>query len=85
MALNKTVELTLPREAKKRVTPGDFFRVERVGATLVLRQVVTTDPTQQWFWTNEWLQKEKKATEDIKKHRVEGPFHTVQDFMRGLK
>lgn len=85
MATNRTVELTLPREAKNRVAPGDFFRVERAGTTLVLRQIALPDHTQTWFWSNEWLQKEKKAEEDIKKHRVEGPFRTVRDFMRGLK
>lgn len=85
MAGTKMIELALPQKTKKQVSPGDFFRVERVSGTLVLRQIIPTDPSQAWFWTREWLRKEERASNDIKRGRVEGPFHTAKEFMQGLK
>ena len=78
-------ELTLPPKLKKKIAPGDFFRAEFVGSELVLRPVDAIDPTQAWFWTPEWQEKERAADDDIRAGRVSGPFRSVRAFMRGLK
>ena len=80
-----TFELTVPLPLRKKLIPGDFFRVEQVGSELVLRPVDALDPSQAWFWASAWQRKELEADEDIHAGRVSGPFRTKKDFMRGLK
>lgn len=85
VGIRASFELTVPVQYKKKVTPGDFFRAELVNSELVLRPVDAIDPGQAWFWTAQWQAKEQEASKDIRAGRVSGPFHTVRDFMRGLK
>ena len=39
--------------------------------------------SQAWFWTKEWQESERKATEDIKKGRVK-EFEDVEDLIKDL-
>lgn len=85
VGIREILEFTLPLKATKKVAPGDFFRVEREGSTLVLRPFSAIDPEQAWFWTTEWQRKEREAEEDIRTGHISGPFRTVAEFMSGLK
>lgn len=81
----ETFELSLPRTLYRRVTPGDYFRVEAIRGELVLRPADAIDPEDAWFWTPEWQAKEQEADADIAAGRASGPFRTAEEFMRGLK
>lgn len=85
VGIREILEFTLPPKAIKKVAPGDFFRVEREGSTLVLRPFSAMNSEQSWFWTSKWQAKEREADEDIKAGRISGPFRTVAEFMDGLK
>lgn len=85
VGMRASFELTVPSLFRKKLTPGEFFRVEQVGSELVLRPVDALDPSQAWFWTSGWQRKEQEADKDIKAGRISGPFRNANDFMRGLK
>lgn|SRR3989338_877264 len=85
VGIRESFELTVPPQVGKRLTLGEFFRVEQVGSALVLRPVDVIDPSQAWFWTAIWQGKEHEADEDIKAGHISGPFRTSKEFMHGLK
>lgn len=39
---------------------------------------------QAWFWTPEWQEKEREADSAIRKGKVSGPFHTVEELLKHL-
>ena len=58
---------------------GDILVIERRKDGILLQPRKLLDPTQTWFWTKEWQEKERLADEDIKAGRVSGPFKGVEE------
>jgi len=67
-------QITVPSEFRKQChcKTGDYLQVEISGNSLTLKPAQVIDPSQSWFWTKEWQEKEKeadkeKALDDAKK------------------
>ena len=62
----------IPKSIRKalNIQPGDVLEFTVEGEKVVITPMKTVPADQAWFWTKEWQEGEKEATEDIKKGQV---------------
>lgn len=74
-------QITIPKKIREMydLQEGDILVIERHEDGILMQPRKLLDPTQAWFWTKEWQEKERLANEDIKAGRVSGPFKGVEE------
>lgn len=72
-------QLTLPPEIRAAlgVGEGDVIEFQIHGGVVTLRGWKMVPADQAWFWTAEWQQGEREASDDIAAHR--GTVHSTDD------
>lgn len=78
-------QVTLPASVRKQlgIEEGDLIEVTVEDDRAVLLPKKLIDKSQAYFWTKEWQEAEKKASEDIKSGRVK-TFDTAEDLIKDL-
>ncbi len=80
-------QVTIPKEVfdSLKLKVGDFVDtlIKDNAIVLIPQKLVPKD--QEWFWTKEWLEKEREADEAIEKGEVSGPFRRASDVLKALK
>jgi AbrB family looped-hinge helix DNA binding protein len=80
-------QITIPKEAfeKLHLEVGDFLEVNvtEEGLLIIPKKLISKD--QAWFWTKEWLEKEKEADKAISKEELSGPFANADELIRHLR
>ena len=84
--VQKNKNITLPTWLIRRfhVTIGDFVRLQETKVGVLLKPAKLIDPSQAYFWTKEWQEREREAEEDIRKGRVK-KFKSMKELMRDLR
>jgi AbrB family looped-hinge helix DNA binding protein len=80
-------QITIPKRIRERfnLEEGDILVIEEREDGILMKPRKLLDPTQAWFWTKEWQEKERQADEDIKAGRVSGPFKGVEELRKHLE
>jgi AbrB family looped-hinge helix DNA binding protein len=80
-------QITIPKRIRKlfNLEEGDVLMIEEREDGILMKPRKLLDPTQAWFWTDEWQEKERQADEDIKAGRVSGPFKSVKELRKHLE
>jgi len=70
--LKQKSQVTIPKTLvdKLKLKVGDKLDIEEKNGKLVVTPVVIVPKDQEWYWTKEWQEKERKAEEDLKAGRV---------------
>lgn len=80
-------QITIPREVfdSLHLEVGDFLdtRIKDNIIVLIPKKLVAKD--QEWFWTNEWQEKEREADEAIAKGEISGRFSKASNAIKALK
>jgi antitoxin PrlF len=78
-------QITLPASVRKRlgIKEGDLIEVKVDGEKATLSPMRLIDRSQSYFWTKEWQEAEKEASEDIKAGRVKA-FDKVEELLEEL-
>ena len=78
-------QITLPASVRKElgVEEGDVIGIEIVDEHVVLIPKKLVDKSQSYFWTKEWQEAEREASENIKAGRVKA-FDTVEELFEDL-
>lgn len=78
-------QVTLPASIRRRlsINEGDLVEVVVQDDKAVLLPKKLIDSSQAYFWTKEWQESEKEASEDIKAGRVKA-FDTVEELLADL-
>ncbi len=78
-------QITLPASARKKlgVGEGDLIGIEVIDEKAVLTPKKLVDKGQAYFWTKEWQQGEKEASDDIKAGRVR-TFDSIDELIKDL-
>mgnify|MGYP001092775279 CR=1 FL=1 len=78
-------QITLPASVRKKlgIEEGDLVEVEAMDETVVLIPKRLVDKNQAYFWTQEWQEAEREASEDIKTGRVKA-FDSAEDLIKEL-
>ena len=84
--VQKNKNVTLPNWLIRlfHVGAGDFIRLEHTKNGVLMRPAKLVDPSQAYFWTDEWQKKEAEAQRDIRKGRVK-KFKSIQELMNDLE
>ena len=85
--IRKNFQMTIPQSLRKlvRFKVGDYVEVEVQEDALVIKPVKVIHPGQEYFYTQEWQEKEAQADRDLAAGDVSGPFETVEDALKALK
>ncbi len=78
-------QVTLPASVRRKlgIQEGDLVEVVVDDDKAVLLPKKIVDKSQAYFWTKEWQEAEKEASEDIKAGRVK-TFDTVEELVKDL-
>ena len=78
-------QITLPVSVRKElgVEEGDLIEIEVVEEHAVLMPKKLVDKSQAYFWTKEWQEAEKEASEDIKAGRIK-TFESAEKLIEDL-
>jgi len=78
-------QITLPASVRKElgIEEGDLVEVEAMDETVVLIPKRLVDKNQAYFWTQEWQEAEREASEDIKTGRVK-TFDSTEELIKDL-
>jgi AbrB family looped-hinge helix DNA binding protein len=65
-------QVTIPQDVREaaHLKEGDPVEIEITADGILLRPQKLIDASQAWFWTQEWQQGEREASDDIKAGRV---------------
>ena len=79
-------QITLPVSVRKKlgIEEGDLLEVTIEDDRAVLLPKRLIDKSQAYFWTKEWQEAEREASEDIKAGRVKA-FDTAKELIRDLE
>lgn len=80
-------QITIPVEVfkKLRLDIGDYLEVGTQDDKIILTPKKLIPKDQAWFWTKEWQDKEREASEDIRKGNIKGPFTSNKELLKSLK
>lgn len=89
MALTRVTrngQITLPASVRRAagIKEGDLVAVTTEGDTITLVPKRLVDKTQAYFWSEEWQQAEREASEDIAQGRVRS-FDDVEALIAALE
>jgi len=78
-------QITLPASVRKElgVEEGDLMEIEIIDEKAVLIPKKLVDKNQAYFWTKEWQEAEREASEDIKAGRVK-TFDSAEELIKDL-
>ncbi|OIO75848.1 MAG: hypothetical protein AUJ85_01935 [Elusimicrobia bacterium CG1_02_37_114] len=79
-------QITVPSEFRKQChcKTGDYLQVEISGNSLTLKPAQVIDPSQSWFWTKEWQEKEKEADKDMEENKYK-EYKDMKSAVKSLK
>lgn len=80
-------QITIPKKIRElfNLEEGDALVIEVSEEGILMKPRKLLDPTQAWFWTKEWQEKERQADEKIRAGRLSGPFKGVTELRKHLE
>lgn len=81
---NKNITLPVWLINKFHMVMGDYVRIEETKNGILLRPAKLVDPSQAYFWTQEWQSGEREAEDDIQKGRIK-KFKSVKELEKDLR
>jgi hypothetical protein len=82
--MNARGTLTLPKSLRAHLPPDAFFEaVQRPDGVIELQPRVAIEPSQAWYWTEDWQKREAEADREIAEGRVHH-FNDAEDFLAWL-
>jgi len=80
-------QITIPKRLREMfdLKKGDILLVERREDGILIQPRKLVDPTQAWFWSKEWQEKERQADADIAAGRVSDPLNGVSKLREHLE
>ena len=87
MKISPQGQIRLPKKllTSLKIESGDYMEVDLSEGQIVLKPRKLIDPTQSWYWTEEWQKKEAEAEGDINMGRVSPRLKAAEDGLKWLK
>ena len=78
--------ITLPAKFRKLLglKIGDYVNAEVEKNRIVIKPAKIIDSEDAWFHTKEWQEKEGEADREIEGKKIEGPFSSSKELIKGL-
>jgi AbrB family looped-hinge helix DNA binding protein len=87
MKISPQGQIRLPKKimSSLQVESGDYVEVDVSEGQIVLKPRKLINPSQGWYWTREWQEKEAESEADLEKGRLSPKFKTAKEGVRWLK
>ena len=87
MKISSQGQIRIPKKFMKMcgLDTGDYLEVDAEKDQIILKPRKLIDPTQGWYWTKEWQEKEKEAKSEIAEDRVSKEFKSAEQGLKWLK
>ena len=67
------------------IEKGDYVEVAVENSQIVLKPRKLIDPSQGWYWTKEWQQKEAGVDREVEQKQLSAKFESVEEGLQWLK
>lgn len=86
MKISPQGQIRIPKKLMKqlKIIPGDYVEVDVESGHVVLKPRKLIDPSQGWYWTEEWQNKETEAEREIAAGRCSPEFQTAEEGVKWL-
>ena len=86
MKISPQGQIRIPKKVMNelKITPGDYVEVDVESGHVVLKPRKLIDPSQGWYWTEEWQKNEAGADREIKAGRCSPEFQTAEEGLKWL-
>lgn len=85
--ITKNFQVTLPSKLRNvfKLKEGDYLEAKVKNGAFIFKpkKLVDIDPSQSWFWTKEWQEKEREADKSIKNGNVKS-FNSADGLIKDL-
>ena len=80
-------QITIPKKIRDLfdLKDGDVLVIEEHADGILIKPRKLLDPSQAWFWSEEWQERERAAAEDIKTGDVSGSFKGIENLREHLE
>jgi len=86
MKISPQGQIRIPKKIldSLKITPGDYVEVDIEGGHAVLRPRKLIDPSQGWYWTEEWQKTEVEVDKELEKGQSSQMFQTAEEGLKWL-
>lgn len=86
MKISPQGQIRIPKKMMNelKITPGDYVEVDVESGHVVLKPRKLIDPSQGWYWTEEWQKNETEAEREIAAGRCSPEFQTAEQGLKWL-
>ena len=86
MKISPQGQIRIPKKVMKalKIIPGDYVEVDVESGHVVLKPRKLIDPSQGWYWTEEWQKNETEVDKEIEEDRCSPVFQTAEEGLKWL-
>ncbi len=87
MKISSQGQIRIPKKAMHSlgIDTGDYVEVAVEEQQIVLKPRKLIDPSQGWYWTKEWQQKEADVDAEIESNQLSDEFASPDEGLKWLK
>ena len=87
MKISPQGQIRIPKKVMNalKIIPGDYVEVDVERGHVVLKPRKLIDPSQGWYWTEEWQKKETEVDKEIDAGRCSPEFQTAEEGLKWLE
>ena len=86
MKISPQGQIRIPKKVLEalKITPGDYVEVDVESGHAVLRPRKLIDPSQGWYWTEEWQRTETEVDKELENEQCSPVFQTAEEGLKWL-
>jgi AbrB family looped-hinge helix DNA binding protein len=86
MKISPQGQIRIPKGVLKalRIIPGDYVEVDVENGQAVLKPRKLIDPSQGWYWTEEWQKTESEVDKEVENGQLSPEFQTAEEGLEWL-
>ncbi len=87
MKISPQGQIRIPKKVMNalKIIPGDYVEVDVESGHVVLKPRKLIDPSQGWYWTEEWQKNETEVEKEIESGRCSPEFKTAEEGLKWLE
>ena len=87
MKISPQGQIRIPKKVMKalKIIPGDYVEVDVESGNVVLKPRKLIDPSQGWYWTEEWQKNETAVDRETEAGRSSPEFQTAEEGLKWLE
>ena len=86
MKISPQGQIRIPKKVLNalKISTGDYVEVDVENGCAVLRPRKLIDPSQGWYWTEEWQKTEAEVDKDLEQEKCSPVFQTAEEGLKWL-